>query len=323
MQADENSDDDSTGAEFLPDLVLPAGLALGYQWQPPRSARLHEVNPSWQPQRLVASTTPHTEKQSWTNPFDFSFQFNDISRIDSELLNALPEFRVASSLPEESVKSVCIWFGLTKESANHRDSGTIESLVGWFDADSSQLPFDRLVSVGAVVDGGTVVTHCAVGATEPITVGADGKQDENQLPIVKYQHGQMVKQEFSPDEIAVSDPSNPLCQEHNCVAAWLTPGETIIGAGRIVEEILRKYRAATVILGGRMPKCVPLGLGWYLSNSWPRESHPWRRLVPLGSIGIGESRRLRPMWVHPDQVDPMVLLTEAGIKYLGDGRWGR
>jgi hypothetical protein len=276
LNSEQNADDDRTGCDYFPDMLLPAGLALGYSWQPPGHARLREVN-GRAPEKRV-----------------FAFMLRDIVAVaDEDPLVGVAE--------DSSVKSVYVALELT---GRHHAMGEMEEVHGWCSAGNAP-PFDRVLVVGGIdLNQRDDRFHgCGVGDS-----GAE-----------PWRRGAIRGVVTSGEDIKVT------VATHERGEVWVSPQAAVIGVGRALAAVLRAYPKATVIVGGRVPKAIPMAVGWYLAQAKGRPDYPWRRLVPLAYVKNAEGRFVSlPMWVRHDQTDPVEALKQAGIVYdPTSGSWRR
>jgi hypothetical protein len=276
LNGEQNSDDDSTGVDVYPDMVMPAGLAVGYTWQPPAHAYLWETNPR------------NNADSKSSKDYDFTFQ----SMVDTPQ-NGLPGLHPPIT-SNDAIRAVCVYLYLTDAVPRPpvRTGALCPDLPGWGDP---QDVFDRVLFLGVRPQGSRDFARCRVSMDE-------SSDKSNQIAYYDATTGQPLR--FNDADDAVMDAS---------------PTQAIVGAGRALVNVMREYPKATIILTGRVPKCLSLGLGWYLANaSNALPIHPWRRLVPLGAIG--RNYILHPFWVYRDQPSPQETLASAGIAHV-NGLW--
>ncbi|MCL2455402.1 MAG: hypothetical protein FWD18_08945 [Micrococcales bacterium] len=135
LRAGQNADDDSTGFSYYPNVLFPAAIALGYQWEPPRGVVLHELNEAG-------------------DRDDFFFPLTELTRAAQprpELIPVPPEPSEADKADDE-VRSVSVRILLTYNKhvlplPLHDDAGAIDGFGS----------FERAYVVGVRGDGDSLV----------------------------------------------------------------------------------------------------------------------------------------------------------------------
>lgn len=331
LQRAVNDDARGSGFDIAPNLLFPAGLALGYDWMPPGRVTLRELNKKsepdppttelsifqkvfgdiWRKQKCISepSETSDPEDFQWTlHKANLTGTAAEVhSKKGKQPMHSHLDITSSHSYRLCSETSFCTWVTSSIPLVGRDHNDDVRSV--WLEFRLTNQDY-----TGSVQD---------VKLRNPHKKRMESKLKDSAdvhriIHVAEFpdesSSGQYRRLNYS-NKLQTNDSGLTILQIAEASAYWIA-------------RTLRDFPNATVFIAAATPKTLPFVTGYFMNQvpvgkvrgkidpvtfPWFQSDgpyHPWQRIVPMGHF-LGENPELRPMWVRDDQIDPNVLIERA------------